>query len=495
MPHAHCQSLPPIRWSTDASDSGAPGRSRRDDEGKRGRASEKVNVLLIGGGGREHALAWKLRQSPSLGELYTDSASNPGLAALARPCSAGFNPRDTYALEQFCQKQRIGLVVVGPEEPLAQGIADILLGTRAKVPAGAILQQHGGGLRGAVGAVFGPAEAAARLEADKAFAKELMRHAAIPTAEGQAFNDPEAAREYLRSREHAPVIKASGLCKGKGVFLPSSLEEGLEVIERVMVRREFGEAGSTVIIEERLKGREVSVFAITDGRTIVVLDVCQDHKRLQDGARGPNTGGMGAVCPPPQGLDDRMMDRIQREVLVATVDALRREGIEYRGVLYAGLMLTPAGPKVLEFNVRFGDPECQVLMMRMDTDLVRLLGAAAGMPGERLDRVDISFRPGAAVCVVMAAPGYPDAPRAGVEIRGLEEAAGVEGVQIFHAGTRRDRGADGEDRLVSAGGRVLNVCAWGATHAEARERAAQAVRCIHFPGAMVRTDIGTEVVG
>lgn len=471
------------------------GERGSEGDGPRGRSREKVNVLLIGGGGREHALAWKLRQSASLGELYTDSPSNPGLAALARPCTATFNPRDTYAFEQFCQKQRIGLAVVGPEEPLAQGITDVLLGTRTNVPAGAILQQHRGGHKGVVAAVFGPSEAAARLEADKAFAKELMRHASIPTAEGQAFSDPEAAKEYLRSREHAPAIKASGLCKGKGVFLPSSLEEGLEVIERVMVRREFGDAGRTVVIEERLKGREVSVFAVTDGRTILVLEACQDHKRLLDGARGPNTGGMGAVCPPPQGVDDRTMDRIQREILVATVDALRREGIEYRGVLYAGLMLTPAGPKVLEFNVRFGDPECQVLMMRMDTDLVRLLGAAAGLPGERLDRVDISFRPGAAVCVVMAAPGYPDAPKAGVEIGGLEEAAAVPGVQLFHAGTRHDRGEGGQGRLVSAGGRVLNVCAWGATHEEARARAAEAVKRIRFPGAMVRTDIGTDVVG
>jgi phosphoribosylamine--glycine ligase len=450
----------------------------------------KTNVLLIGSGGREHALAWQLRKSPTLGELYTDSPSNPGLAALARPTSARFNPKDTFELEQFCTKQRIGLVVVGPEEPLAQGIADALLGTRSNLPQGVRMPEHlKAAPAGAVPFVFGPLKAAAQLEADKSFAKDLMRSAAIPTAEAKSFTDPETASNYLRSRTDRPVLKASGLCKGKGVFLPDSLEEALSVVERIMVKREFGDAGRTLVIEERLKGREVSVFAITDGRTLMVLDACQDHKRLLDGAKGPNTGGMGACCP-TRAIDERTLDRIQREVLVPTIDALRREGIEYRGVLYAGLMLTPGGPKVLEFNVRFGDPECQTLMMRFEGDLLQVLLAAAGGP-TKLDRVECSFARNVAVCVVMAAPGYPDDPRSDVPINNLDAAAKVQGVQIFHAATKRR--PDGQ--LVSAGGRVLNVCAVGTTHDEARARAYEAVRLIDFPGAIVRTDIGTEVVG
>ncbi|MFN5959032.1 MAG: phosphoribosylamine--glycine ligase, partial [Planctomyces sp.] len=329
-----------------------------------------INVLLIGSGGREHALAAALRRSDGLGELYTDSPSNPGLRALCKPAdcwgaTGRFNPKDTFPIERFCKEHRIGLVVIGPEDPLAMGLADSLLGVREIAP-GAVLSAAargahmdtaaleralragpltgGGGLGGIVPSVFGPLKAAAMLEADKAFAKQLMRSASIPTAEARVFTDPSAAKEYLRSRNDGPVIKAAGLAKGKGVILPASLEEGLEAIDRIMIKQEFGDAGRTVLIEERLKGREVSVLALTAGRTIFVLDPCQDHKRLLDGAKGPNTGGMGALCP-TRAIDARSMERIEREVLVPTVDALRRDGIEYRGVLYAGIMLTPAGPK------------------------------------------------------------------------------------------------------------------------------------------------------
>ncbi|MFN4840120.1 MAG: phosphoribosylamine--glycine ligase [Phycisphaerales bacterium] len=479
-----------------------------------------INVLLIGSGGREHALAAALRRSDGLGELYTDSPSNPGLRALCKPAdcwgaTGRFNPKDTFPIERFCKEHRIGLVVIGPEDPLAMGLADSLLGVREIAP-GAVLSAAargahmdtaaleralragpltgGGGLGGIVPSVFGPLKAAAMLEADKAFAKQLMRSASIPTAEARVFTDPSAAKEYLRSRNDGPVIKAAGLAKGKGVILPASLEEGLEAIDRIMIKQEFGDAGRTVLIEERLKGREVSVLALTDGRTIFVLDPCQDHKRLLDGAKGPNTGGMGALCP-TRAIDARSMERIEREVLVPTVDALRRDGIEYRGVLYAGIMLTPAGPKVLEFNCRFGDPECQVLMSRFRGNLLAALlacsgGAGAGL-GASLDEIEIGMDSGVSVCVVLAAPGYPDSPRAGLVIDGVENAAKIEGVQIFHAGTR----TDDTGRLVTAGGRVLNVVARGDTLEQARERAYAAADMIRFEGKQVRRDIGTDIVG
>jgi phosphoribosylamine--glycine ligase len=273
--------------------------------------------------------------------------------------------------------------------------------------------------------------------------------------------------------------------------VPASQAEALEALERVMLRREFGAAGDTVVIEEKLKGREVSVLALCDGRTIFVLEPCQDHKRLRDGATGPNTGGMGAVCPPPlgvKGLDERTMELVQREILVPTIDALRRDGVNYCGVLYAGLMLTPGGPKVLEFNCRFGDPECQVLLARWQGDLLEhLLATCQG----RLDEVDLSFAAGTSVCVVVAAPGYPDAPAKGIVIEGLEDAAACEGVTILHAGTRRDE----QGRIVTSGGRVLNVVASGESAEQARARAYAAVKKIRLPGKQVRTDIGTEVIG
>ncbi|MCW5765638.1 MAG: phosphoribosylamine--glycine ligase [Phycisphaeraceae bacterium] len=439
-------------------------------------AASKVNVLLIGSGGREHALAHGLRRSPRLGNLFTDG-QNPGILSLAQRADVPINPKDPHQLRKFCLTQRIGLVVIGPEEPLAAGLADVLSeGSKA-----------GGGLQAPVPAVFGPVKAGAMLEADKAFAKELMRGAAIPTAESRTFSDAEAARTFLASRSEPWVIKAAGLAKGKGVFVPETQAEAMAAIDRIMVKREFGDAGRTVVIEERLKGREVSVFALCDGRTIYVLDACQDHKRLGNGATGPNTGGMGAICP-ARSVDAKLMARVEREVLVPTVDALKREGIDYRGVLYAGLMLTPAGPKVLEYNCRFGDPECQVLVRRFDGDLLDTMLATAE---RRLEKADFGWKPGAAVCVVLAAAGYPDKPRSGDVIEGLEEAAAVEGVEVFHAGTARDA----QGRVVTAGGRVLNVTAVGATAEEARARAYRAAELIRFEGKQYRTDIGTDVVG
>lgn len=423
-----------------------------------------IDVLLIGGGGREHALATAIARSPRLGTLHVTHPRNPGLATLGQPVDVPVDIREIYRLRQYCDRHAIGLVVIGPEDPLAQGFADELSRTST----------------GAARPVFGAARAAARLESDKTFAKQLMRSASIPTADGRTFSDPDAAAEFLRTRDEPHVIKAAGLAKGKGVILPESLDEGLDAIDRIMRRRVFGDAGERIVIEERLVGPEVSVLAICDGRSLLVLPTCQDHKRLGDGDRGPNTGGMGAFCPSGT-VDADTMTEIERDILVPTIDALRRDDVEFRGVLYAGLMLTPAGPKVLEFNVRFGDPECQPLMALLESDAVELLLAAAA---GRLDAVDVRFSDRAAVCVVLASEGYPEAPRTGVPIEGVDRAEAVPGVTVFHAGTRLVGG-----QLLTDGGRVLGVTAVADTHAEARERAYHACDCIRFAGMQMRRDI------
>lgn len=448
-------------------------------------ASEPLNVLLVGGGGREHALAWKLKQSKRCATLFAtpDGMSNPGIAALAKPVDIPWDLKDAFRIQRWCVTNRIGLAVIGPEEPLCLGLADILRGEET----GAV----GGGLGGAVPAVFGPSRAAAQLEGDKAFCKHVLRQASVPTAEGRSFTDYESARSYLDSRNEPHVIKACGLAKGKGVFVPASQAEAVEALDRIMLKKEFGEAGKTVLIEERLKGREVSVFALVDGRTIYVLETAQDHKRLKDGAQGPNTGGMGAICPAPQAyIDDRMLDRIQREVLVPTIDAMKRDGIDYSGVLYAGIMLTPGGPKVLEYNCRFGDPECQTLMARLDTDLVDVLEAVST---RRLDEIDLRWKSGdesAAVCVVLAAEGYPERPRSGAVISGIEDAE-KSGAVVFHAGTKRNE----KGEIVTSGGRVLGVVGTGADAERARASAYRGVEKIRFAGLQHRRDIGTDTVG
>ncbi len=421
-----------------------------------------VNVLLMGGGGREHAIAWRLAQSARLGKLWVTHPQNPGLAAIGKPVDVPVSIREAYRLVQFCDHQSIGLVVIGPEEPLAEGFADKL--------------------RAPERLVFGPGAEGARLEADKAWAKQLMRGASIPTADSRTFTDVGAARAYIKTRDVTPVIKAAGLAKGKGVFVPDDLAGAYEALDQIMVRRVFGDAGRQVVVEERLEGPEVSVLALVDGRSIYILETCQDHKRLRDGDTGPNTGGMGAFSPSAL-VDDALIETIQREILVPTIDALHRERIEYRGVLYAGLMLTPAGPKVLEFNVRFGDPECQALMVRLRSDLLETMVATCR---GRLAEVQLEWEPGASCCVVMASEGYPERASPGVPIRGLPAASDVPGVTVFHAGTRRE--ASGE--IVTAGGRVLGVTAIGQDLAEARARAYTAADRIDFPGKVLRRDIG-----
>lgn len=467
----------------------------------------KVNVLLVGGGGREHAMAIAMRKSPRLGELYTTHPENPGLASLCKPVNVPVSAREIYRLQQFCDKNAIGLVVVGPEDPLAEGFADKLAAPGRKV--------------------FGPTAEGAKLEADKAWCKQLLRNASVPMAEGRWFGDIEQAMNFIESRitedevlakllEEAamyrdsaerrkfilqrcekdkacfnsyamervdlPVIKATGLAKGKGVILPKSLKEAYKALHDIMVMKVFGDAGRQVVIEERLSGPEVSVLAVTDGRTIAVLPTAQDHKRLKDNDEGPNTGGMGAFSPTPN-IDDETMQRIVSEILVPTLDALRREDIDYRGVLFAGVMLTPAGPKVLEFNVRFGDPECQTLLARVKSDVLELMLAAVN---GTLEDASLDIATDASCCVVLAAEGYPEKPKAGAVIQGIEHAGTVPGVTVTHAGTKRN--PDGA--IVVNGGRVLSVTAVGSTAAKAREAAYKAADMITFEGKQMRRDIG-----
>lgn len=428
--------------------------------------SQKLNVLLIGGGGREHALAWKLKQSARLGTLYATHTANPGIAALAKPIDHEFSVKEAYRLQFFIEKHDIRLVVVGPEEPLAAGIADKIASDKV--------------------AVFGPTAEGARLEADKAWAKQLMRSALIPTAESRSFTVAEMAKAYLETRDEAQVVKASGLAAGKGVVVAGSLQEALDAVDRFMVKREFGDAGREIVVEERLKGPEVSVFALTDGKSIYILDSAQDHKRLGENDTGPNTGGMGAYSPTSL-IDDALLTHVQNEILLPTVDALRRDDITYRGVIFAGLMLTPGGPKVLEFNCRFGDPECQVLLPRLKGDLVEILYATAT---GQLEHVDLSWDSRAAVCVVLASGGYPGSYKTGVPIEGIEEAEALPGVRVYHAGTKREGG-----QLVTSGGRVLNVVATGDTLTHARELANRAAELIRFEGKTWRRDIGAKATG
>ncbi len=426
-------------------------------------------MLLVGGGGREHALAWKLKQSPRLGTLWLTDRCNGGLARLGQACPQTMDMSNVFAMRRWCDVNGIDLVVVGPEGPLAAGLCDALETEERRV--------------------FGPTKAAARFEADKAFAKQIMRQVAIPTAEARVFDDPDSARTYVAAHEDPCVVKVAGLAAGKGVLICEQPADALEAIERMMVRREFGEAGSTILIEERLAGQEVSVLGLVDGRTIWLLDPCQDHKRVGEGDTGPNTGGMGAYCPTPV-LDAAALATIQREVLVPAVDALRREGIEYRGVLYAGIILTPAGPKVLEFNCRFGDPECQTLLPRMRADLVEVLWATCT---GNLDRMAIDFDPRVACCVVMCSAGYPGPYEKGKIITGLDAAAacGEPGeVIVFHAGTTVNH----EGNLVTNGGRVLGVTALAEDLQTARDLANAACEEIHFEGAHYRRDIGDGVL-
>jgi phosphoribosylamine--glycine ligase len=423
-----------------------------------------MKVLVVGKGGREHALAWKLAQSPRAERVYC-APGNAGTAADG--VNVPIEANDFPTLTQFARKQGIDLVVVGPEEPLALGIVDHL--------------QQAGIL------VFGPTREAAQLEASKVYAKGLMRHADVPTAEFRIFDHPDLARRYIETRDYPLVIKADGLAAGKGVVVCDTQEEALAAIQRIMVREEFGRAaGRQVVVEKRLEGEEVSILALVSGRAIVPLETTQDHKSALDGDTGPNTGGMGAYSPAPIATPE-VLAQIDREVLVPTVHAMKRSRRPFRGVLYAGMMLTAQGSRVLEFNCRFGDPEIQPLVMRLRTDLLELLTATAAGRLEEVGPLEWDPRP--AVCVVMASKGYPGPYEKGLVISGLEEVARLPDVQVFHAGTRQDG-----NRVLTDGGRVLGVTALGDTLLGAKQRAYEAVRRVRFPGAFFRTDIADKAV-
>lgn len=417
-----------------------------------------MKVLVVGGGGREHALVWKLAQSPRVEKLFA-APGNAGMAALATCVNIAAD--DVDGLLALARQEEVDLTVVGPEAPLVAGIVDAF---------------EAAGLR-----IFGPTRRAAAIEGSKVFAKELMQKYGIPTARAAVFEDAAEAKKYVRAIGAPCVVKADGLAAGKGVIVAEDVEAALDAVDAIMVRRAFGAAGARVLIEERLEGEEASILAFSDGERVVPMLPAQDHKRVFDGDQGPNTGGMGAYAPAPV-CPPEVVKRVEEEILLPAIRGLKSEGIPYRGVLYAGLMLTAAGPKVLEFNARFGDPEAQPLLALLAGDLVEVIEAA--LDG-RLDTVQLAWHPGAAVCVVLAAEGYPGTYRKGDVITGLGNVPSD--VIVFHAGTAR---RDGE--LVTAGGRVLGVTARGADLAEAIDRAYEAVGQIHFSGVHYRRDIGQK---
>lgn len=426
-----------------------------------------MNVLVIGGGGREHALAWKLAASEKVQRVFV-APGNGGTALDKRLTNVAIT--DPVALADFAQAEKVGLTVVGPEAPLSQGVVDVFR-TR--------------GLR-----IFGPTKAAAQLESSKAFAKDFMKRHGIPTAAYETFSDPAQAHAYIDQLGAPIVVKADGLAAGKGVVVAATLDEAHQAVDWMLAGHSgdnklgvtHNAGGARVVIEEFLAGEEASFIVLADGKHVLPLATSQDHKRLKDGDAGPNTGGMGAYSPAPVFTAD-LVQQADEQIVQPTIRRMAEEGAPYRGVLYAGLMATEDGPKVVEFNARFGDPECQVLMMRFAGDIVPYLlacarGDVSGLPAP-------AFKPQTVICVVMAAKGYPDSPLEGSIIRGADQDFGPH-VQVFHAGTkRRDDG-----QLAAAGGRVLNVCAEGDDIAQARERAYAAIRKIDWPGGFNRSDIG-----
>ena len=423
-----------------------------------------MNVLIIGNGGREHALAWKISQSPRVERIFV-APGNAGTAEQAE--NVDLQPTDFVKLIKFAKENQVALTVVGPEGPLTSGIVDAFQAEKLRI--------------------FGPSKAAAELEGSKVFCKNLLRHADVPTADYRVFRTADRAVTFLKEREDVPVVvKADGLASGKGVIVCSGRAEALDAVDRIGRAKEFGEAGNQIVIEERLDGQEASVLAISDGQTIVTLPPAQDHKRAHDGDTGPNTGGMGAYCPTPL-LDDAALRWVEEHVLVPTVHAMKRARRPFRGVLYAGLMLTNQGPKVLEYNVRFGDPECQPILMRLKSDLVEVLEATIDGQLDRLQPLEWDPRP--AVCVVMASEGYPGKYQTGRPIRGLEEAAKVPDVKVFHAGT-----ATASGQVVTNGGRVLGVTALGGAISAAKLQAYTAVKAIRWDGAWCRKDISDKAL-
>jgi phosphoribosylamine--glycine ligase len=422
-----------------------------------------MKVLVIGSGGREHALCWAIAKSPDCDELYC-APGNAGIDQVAITVPIAMDDLD--AIMDFVSENGVNFVVVGPEGPLVEGLVDRL--EDAGVPA------------------FGPNARAAEYEGSKGLTKDLCAKYLIPTADYARFDEPDAAKEYIRVQGAPIVVKADGLAAGKGVIMCRNVNEAYAAIDHIMTESAFGEAGAEVVIEEMMVGEEASFFALVDGKTALPLVAAQDHKAVFDGDEGPNTGGMGAYSPAPIVTKD-LAERVMDEIITPTVRGAAAEGRPYKGVLYAGLMITDEGPKLIEYNVRFGDPECQPMMMRLKSDALELLLACAE---GRLDKIKVEWHDAAALCVVMATEGYPGAYGKGSKIKGLDKAGALKDVMVFHAGTAEEGG-----NIVAAGGRVLNVTALGKTVKAAKKRAYEAVDLIDWPEGFCRSDIGWRAAG
>jgi phosphoribosylamine--glycine ligase len=419
-----------------------------------------MNVLVVGGGGREHTIAWKLLQSPNVKKVYC-APGNGGTAQIAQNAPIAVN--DFAALAQFVKDEGIDLTVVGPEDPLLEGIVDFFM--ERNLP------------------IYGPNSKAAMIEGSKAFAKSLMKRYNIPTAAYESFLDYESAIAYVREQGAPIVVKADGLAAGKGVVVAETLEEAEQALRQIMQENVFGEAGARVVVEECMRGEELSLLSFVDGETVKPMITSQDHKRIFNDDRGPNTGGMGTYAPVPQ-MSDELVKEIVETIVKPMASGMAKDGIPFKGVLYTGLMITEQGPKVVEFNARFGDPETQVILPLLETDLLDIF--VATIKGE-LDAIDVKWKKESAVCVVMAAPGYPGEYPKGQLIQGLEKA--VDGVSVFHAGTK-----DTPEGIVTSGGRVLGVTGTGENLEKAREAVYAAVGQISFEGAQYRTDIAAKAL-
>lgn len=417
-----------------------------------------MKVLVIGGGGREHALVWKISRSPNVDKVFC-APGNAGISMIAE--CVPIRADDVQGILSFVKHNKIDVTVVGPETPLVLGISDAFRSEGLKI--------------------FGPSKAASRLEGSKAFSKKIMLKYNIPTAEAGVFTDYDNAIEYIRKKGTPIVIKADGLAAGKGVIVAATEKEATDAVNAMMIDMVFGDAGKKVVIEECLTGEEASFLVFTDGRDIIPMSLSKDHKRLFDDDRGPNTGGMGAYSPVPT-ISDEMYLNIMDDIIVPVIEGLEREGYTYEGVLYTGLMITSDGPRVLEFNCRFGDPETQPIIMRLSSDIMEII---EGVVGRRLGTVNVKWSDSASVCVVMASGGYPDKYQNGKIISGLNEVAGMDDVMVFHAGSAYDN-----ENIVTAGGRVLGVTALGEDIGKAKDRAYEAVGKIYFDGMHYRRDIG-----
>jgi len=428
-----------------------------------------MRILVIGSGGREHALVWKIAQSKLADKIFC-APGNGGIAQQAE--CIDIKAEDIARLIEFARKEKIDLTVVGPEAPLAQGIVDEFRNYKLRI--------------------FGPEKKAAQLESSKVFAKELMAKYKVPTADFEIFEDAGLARQYIKKIGAPCVIKADGLAQGKGVIVASSIDEAEEAISSIMEKRIFGEAGNKVIIEECLEGQEASILVFTDSREVISLASAQDHKRIFDGDKGPNTGGMGAYSPAPV-VTAPLFKEILEKIVYRTIDGLVREGIDYRGILYAGVMLTKVGPKTLEFNVRSGDPETQAILPRLKSDLLEIMFAATEQKLSRIRTLEWDSR--ACACVVCVSRGYPGEYEKGKEISGLDEAAKMKDAVVFHAGTKLASGSTPQaPRFFSNGGRVLGVTGLGNNIKEAIDTTYQAVAKIHFEGMHYRKDIGKKAI-